>query len=198
MIDATRTTSTLLASLRDPQNDAAWAEIDARYRPIITSLARRAGLSDEDAADAAQETMGAFFRAYQAGRYDRERGRLRQWLIGIARTAIADLHRLRARGPARLETTLAPEGTDAEWSDAWEAERRAEILRLALEQLRTSDRLDPANLKAFEMVALQQIPVPEVAATLGMTAQEVYLAKSRCLERMRSIVTRVESAYDDE
>jgi RNA polymerase sigma factor (sigma-70 family) len=198
MIDATRTTSALLASLRDPANDAAWVEIDKRYRPIVTNLARRAGLNDADAADVAQETMSAFFRAYQAGRYDRDRGRLRAWLIGIAKNSIADAHRARAKGPGRLETALSPDMDDQPWAAAWEAERRAEVLRLALAELRASDRLDPKNLSAFEMAAIQNVPVPQVAASLGMSAQEVYLAKSRCLERMRTIIERVQAAFDDQ
>lgn len=198
MIDATRTTSALLESLRDPRNDGAWAELDARYRPIVVNLARRTGLGEADAADAAQETMAAFFNAYRAGKYDRQRGRLRGWLIGIAKNAIADTHRLRARGPQRLDTALSPEMDDESWSAAWDAERRSAVLRAALEQLRSSDRLDPSNLAAFEMVAVQNVPVAEAAASLGMTAQEVYLAKSRCLERMRTIIERIQAAYDEQ
>ena len=41
VIDATRTTSTLLDSLRDAENAEAWTELDRRYRPIIANLARK-------------------------------------------------------------------------------------------------------------------------------------------------------------
>ncbi|MCC6321479.1 MAG: hypothetical protein IT438_08620 [Phycisphaerales bacterium] len=57
MIDVTRTTSALLESLRDADNNAAWTELDGRYRPIIASLARRAGLDDDAAADVSQERL---------------------------------------------------------------------------------------------------------------------------------------------
>lgn len=97
MIDATRTTSTLLDALRDPDRTDAWRELDGRYRPILLPLARRARLNDADAADAVQETLADVFRAYRENRYDRSRGRLRQWMNGIARLKSADAQRQRAR-----------------------------------------------------------------------------------------------------
>lgn len=200
MIDVTRTTSALLESLRDADNNAAWTELDGRYRPIIASLARRAGLDDDAAADVSQECLTDFFRAYRDHRYDRSRGRLRQFLLGIARLKIADAHRARARGggAVRLETSLPPETDEAQWTSAWEAEQRAGVLRQALQELRASDRLASDTLNAFEMVAIQAIPAAEVARTLGLSTQEVYLAKSRCLDRMRTLIQRLEAAYEGE
>ena len=67
MIDLTRTTSALLNSLRDPANGAAWGELDGRYRPILFNLARRAGLSDADAADAALKMAALVPRLVRVG-----------------------------------------------------------------------------------------------------------------------------------
>ena len=101
MIDATRTTSMLLESLHDPNHDGAWAGnwMDGTGRYSSTWAAAQ-GLSDADSADAAQETLADFSHAYRQQRYDRTRGRLRQFLIGIARLKIADLQRARARAGA--------------------------------------------------------------------------------------------------
>lgn len=200
MIHLTRTTSALLDSLHDPANDAAWSELDGRYRPIVCNLARRAGLADADAADVAQETLAEFFAAYRSGRYDRSRGRLRQYMLGIARRRIADVRRLQAKAAAPLDPgsgTLA-DGDDAGWEAAWEAEKRADLLRRAIEELRASDRLGGATLAAFELAGLRHVPAAEVARTLGITEQEVYLAKSRCLQRVRVLVERLQAAYDDD
>lgn len=202
VIDLTRTTSRLLDDLREPRNDAAWAELDRRYRPIVAALGRRAGLGEADAADAAQETLAEFFRAYAAARYDRSRGRLRQFLIGIARMKIADVQRRRGRGgevAGDLDTSLPPEadqGQGGAWTIAFADAQRSEVLREAIQSLRGSDRAAEKTLRAFEMVALRHVPVAAVAEELGMTAQEVYLAKSRCLERLRGIIARLEAAYD--
>ena len=93
---ATRTTTHLLEGLFDPAADSVWQEFDRRYRPIIVGLARKMGLADEDAADVAQETLVRFIKAYRAGQYHREKGRLRSWIIGIAIYRIADARRARA------------------------------------------------------------------------------------------------------
>ena len=66
-----RTTTAMLAALHDPAATAAWEAFDARYRPILHGFARNLGLSDEEAADVAQETIARFVEQYREGRYDR-------------------------------------------------------------------------------------------------------------------------------
>ena len=55
--DQSRTTSAMLAALHDPKAEEAWAVFDARYRPVLIGFARNLGLSDEEAADVAQEVV---------------------------------------------------------------------------------------------------------------------------------------------
>ena len=198
MIDATRTTSALIAALHDAANHEAWREIDERYRPILINVARRAGLSDTDAADVAQDALADLFKSFQDKRYDRSRGRLRQWLLGIARLKIADARRGKARAAGPLDTSIPEHADNDAWTTAWESEQRTAILAQALDELRKSDKLQPHTLQAFELVALRHVPVTDAAAQLGLTAQEVYLAKSRCMERVRSLIQKLQSAYDDD
>ena len=81
----TRTATAMLEDLRDPGNQTVWQEFDTRYRPILIGFARKLGLSNEDSADAAQDALIQFVRSYRAGKYERQRGRLSSWVIGIAR-----------------------------------------------------------------------------------------------------------------
>lgn len=196
MIDATQTTSALLACLREGENEAAWGELDRRYRPIVANLARKAGLHEADAEDVAQETLTDVFKGYKEGRYERSRGRLRAWLIGIAKFKIVDAKRRGARGGETLKTSLLTSEGDEVWGEEFEREVRAGVLVEALAQLRTSGKVEARNLNAFELVALRGVPVAQVAESMGMTAQEVYLAKSRCLERVRGIVEQLQAAYE--
>ena len=94
----TRTTTALLEALLDPADDEVWQDFDRRYRPILIAFAQRLGLPDEDAA---QDTLTRFVRSYREGKYDRDRGRLRSWIIGIARHCIYDIHQHRATNPKR-------------------------------------------------------------------------------------------------
>jgi RNA polymerase sigma factor (sigma-70 family) len=199
MIDTTRTTTVLLEGLHDPGNQAAWSEFDARYRPILTAFARRLGLSDDDAADAAQETLLQFLKEYREGRYDRERGRLRSWLLGIARTRVAGQHRARSqRREARGESAIVNLEDDATISRIWESERRRVILREALTELRVATRTSDRTIRAFELHVLQQMPVAAVALELSITDHDVYQAKSRVASRLRDIVDRLDQVFDED
>ncbi|MCA9291428.1 MAG: sigma-70 family RNA polymerase sigma factor [Phycisphaerales bacterium] len=198
-MDLTRTTTALLDGLHDPDNAEAWTTFDTRYRPILFGLGRRLGLADADAADIAQETILQFIKEYGSGRYDRARGRLRSWLLGIARTRIAGIHRKRStRREAAGASAIDIMPDEATMTTIWDAERRREILRTALDALRTKTRTADRTIRAFELLVLHQQPVAAVAAELGMSDHDVYLAKSRVTERLRDLVAQVEHAYDED
>ena len=84
MGDWNTTTTALLRGLKNAEDAEAWAELEARVRPIVFALARRMGLDGNAAADVAQETLVTFLCLYRDGRYERERGRLGSWIVGIA------------------------------------------------------------------------------------------------------------------
>ena len=78
------TTSTILVSLGDYSNRAAWERFTDRCRPPVLRFVRGMGLSEVDAEDAAQGTLLAFAEGFRKGQYDRSKGRLSSWLFGIA------------------------------------------------------------------------------------------------------------------
>ena len=191
----TRTATVLLEGLHDPENEAVWREFDARFRPILHGFARGLGLSDADAADVAQESLTRFVRAYRGDRYRRERGRLSSWLIGIAKNCISDLNRKRAvRREDRLSAAepLDPRRVTQIWEDACERH----LLQEAIEVLRSESHSDARTIRAFERVAINAEPPAQVAADLGMTANAVYIAKNRCLTRLRAIVQDLSDSID--
>ena len=93
---STITSLTLLEGLRTNEDAAAWRRFDERYRPLLIDVSLRLGLGRHDADDAAQRTILSFIKAYQKGQYDPDRGRLRSWLLGIAKNEIAEIHAERA------------------------------------------------------------------------------------------------------
>ena len=185
----TRTTTALLDDLADPSNDAAWSELDGRFRPIVFGLARRLGLAEPDAADATQEALTRFVRSYRDGRYDRSRGRLQAWMIGIARHAIAQ-HRIRIASSREHAggSVVHALPDESETESAWNDVVREELLRRAMLRLRTMTNTDARTIEAFELLCLRQLDVPSIASRLGMTRNDVYLAKHRCLSRLRELM----------
>jgi RNA polymerase sigma factor (sigma-70 family) len=195
----TRTTTQLLDSLRDPSNQALWREFDERFRPVVTAFARRRGLGPEEAADAAQATLADFADGYRTGRYDRTKGRLRTWILGIAQHRIAAAWRERARHAAvRGDSALADLPDPATAPGDWDEAAQAVVLERALRALHTETRMDARTLRAFELSALRGVPAEGVAAECGMTVAEVYVAKNRAIARLREIVARLSRELEDE
>lgn len=192
-----RTTTAMLAALHDPAATAAWEAFDARYRPILHGFARNLGLSDEEAADVAQETLARFVEQYRDGRYDRERGRLGAWLVGIARYRVLDVRRGHGRRPLRGESAMIDLDDDRSLGDLWEKQRRARIAELAMKRLRDTGRGDPKTLEAFELLMVHGLAPTVVAEQLDMPVQSVYVAKSRIAERLQRLVGEIESEFDE-
>lgn len=193
------TTTSLLDGLLDPRNDEVWRGFDARYRPIIIAVARHLGLGNEDAEDVAQQTLLDVVRGHREGKYVRGKGRLRWWILGIARHRIADIHRRRIRRLDQLgDSELNDIPDDARLEEVWDAEQERAILEAAMTELRACSRTESQTLRAFEMVARCGMKAELVAAECGMPVAEVYRVKHRLTKRLREFVTRLNGLYADD
>lgn len=196
----TQTSTTLLNSLLEqPGDQAAWRTVCDRYGAAVFRFARRRGLSEADADDVLSETLAALFEAYRAGRYDRERGRFRTWVFGIAMNKVHDARR-------RLGRSLAlPEGagravpadsiTDAA-ADASDRDFDADVERTlawqCLEAVRA--RVAPLTYQAFDLYAVKGRSPEDVARILGVEVGAVYVAKSRVLAAARREYEKLRAA----
>jgi len=193
------TTSLLLDALLEPANEAVWREFDSRYRPIIFACGRRLGLTEEGAADVAQQTLFEFVRDYRAGKYDRDRGRLRSWILTIARNRIVDRQRQQARQlrwAGESAIAVLPDG-DSRLQEMWQQEHDRYVFEKALAELRETSRTHPVTLQAFELLVLQERPEQDVARQCNLSVAEVYRVKHRVTKRLREIVQRMNRTYDE-
>jgi RNA polymerase sigma factor (sigma-70 family) len=197
--DRTTTTTLLLQSLHDRNNDDVWREFDARYRSILIGFARNLGLNEEDAHEVAQQTLSEFVRDFTAGKYDRQRGRLRSWIIGIAHHRVADLCRHRAkRRPARGESAMVDLSDTNTLTQSWELAQQRTIFERAFKELQETSRMAKTTIQAFEMVAIRAIPPEIVAQECGISTAEVYVAKTRVTSKLREIVARLTEQYAED
>jgi RNA polymerase sigma-70 factor (ECF subfamily) len=194
----TATNTELLIGLADPQNRAVWQTFYDRYRPLLTTFAKRLGLKEVDAEDAAQEALIAFMTSYQQGRYDREKGRLRTWLSAIARNKIHDIQQRRYReaaagaGDSSVDP-LEQIADDRSMSEIWEAEWQRAVLRQCRAEV--EQQVDAKTMKAFDLLVVEGKKAGDVAAELGMTRNAVYLAKSHVLDRMQKVQKDLEENW---
>lgn len=194
----TTTTTALLEGLFNADDGVVWQVFDERYRPIMVGVGRRLGLSDSEAEDVAQETLLQFLRDYRANRYDREKGRLRGWIAGIARHRVIDYQRKRGRRKEKSGglSSLVEVPDEAGIAELWDQEMDRSILRQSVEELRRTTRTSEKSIKAFEMVIFERRPVESVADELGMTSHDVYVARSRVTTRLREIAERLRTLYE--
>jgi RNA polymerase sigma-70 factor (ECF subfamily) len=190
-----RTATDLLIGLRDRGNDRVWAEFCGRYRPVLIGFGRQMGLREADAEDAAQEALMAFAEAYREGKYQRERGRLRSWMYGIAIHKIQDFYRRRPRevaGPHVTDQTEFIERLpdDHTISEIWEGQWRKAVLQACLGEVRRD--VQASTMRAFELCVLEGRTVDQTADELKMNREAVYKAKSRVLTRMRELREKLE------
>jgi RNA polymerase sigma-70 factor, ECF subfamily len=190
------TNTDLLLALRDRGNDQAWTLFCARYRPVLISFARRLGLADPDAQDAAQDTLLAFATSFRLGEYDRSRGRLRSWLFSIASHKIRDLQRKLCRRPLNGEVqdrsgAIENIPDDRRVSDIWENEWQKAIIETCLDEIR--NHVEPSTIQAFRMYVLEDLNADDVAERLSMTRNAVFKAQRRVLTRMREVYEQLMS-----
>jgi len=195
----TMTSTSLLEGLKDPNNQVVWRNFVERYRPMLERYARRFGLGSADAQDAAQVTLIAFNDSYRQGKYDREKGRLRVWLFGIARNQIRGLVRKRAKqefqaAQSESQTDFFARVTDEdEMEKVWEAEWRQAVLQNCLEEVRRE--FDTKTIQAFEMFAWKGRPATEVGEELGMSPNAIFICKHRVMKRIRELLPKMEEIW---
>lgn len=193
----TVTNTVLLVGLKDPQNQEVWQSFFKRYQPMLVAYGRRVGLSDADAEDASQDALLAFAEFYRVGRYEREKGRLRTWLYGIASNKILQIRRRRQRRRSVENPDAVPDleqvADEKSMTDLWEEEWQRAVLAACMVEIR--EHFEPSTCEAFDLFVRQGLPGDEVARRVGISRDAVFKAKSRILSKMREIRERLEKEW---
>jgi RNA polymerase sigma-70 factor (ECF subfamily) len=133
--------------------------------------------------------------------YDPRKGRFRNWLCLITKQQVANYYRKSKKLPELPSFwnedpdkpfTEIPDPTN-QWDEIWEAEDRKHTMHLALTRLK--DKVKPKPYQIFLAHCIKGLPVKKVTELLEVSANEVYLAKSRVMPLFEEEV-RVLSAVD--
>lgn len=196
MQEVPATRASLLVRLRDAGDAGAWQEFVRLYAPVIYGFARNRGLQDADAADLMQEVLRSVSGAAQRLDYDPARGSFRGWLFTITRNKVFSFldsrsRRVQASGDSRMQQRLEehadPDGT---MSAVWEADYQRAQLARAMERVR--GEFQAATWEAFLQTAVHGRAPAQVAASVGLSAGAVYVAKSRIIARLRKEIERMQ------
>ncbi len=188
------TSATLLERVRDPADAEAWRRFFTLYAPLLERYARALGLGGADALEVRDECLAVVAARMPAFRYASDRGGFRAWLHALARGKVIDRLRRSAATPASARDLDEHAAVALSPDEAWEQAWRREHLRWALDQVRR--RVPERAYAVFSMLLLDELDVAEVRRRTGMNANQVYLAKSRVMRRVRDLLRR-EGVGDD-
>jgi RNA polymerase sigma factor (sigma-70 family) len=180
----------LLDRLRDGSDIVGWEEFFARYWPFIHRYARSRGCSEHTAEEVVQDVMLKVFRQKDAFQYDPSRGRFRDWLRRLVRSAVADRRRRRgdavraAGGDSDAGQSEYPAADDSP-EDAWEDAFEQALLLVMLDVVRRE--MHPRAYLAFELSTLHGLSGEEVARHTGIARNGVYRACKRAIGRLREL-----------
>ena len=191
------TRTSLLVRIQGSQDEEAWREFVAIYRPVVYRLARQRGLQDADAEDLAQRVLIAVQRAIGNWKADPTKGRFRVWLARIARNAIINaLTRHPADAAAGgtsirelLEKQPAP---DEQTQASLLHEHRRSLFRWAAERVLPEFR--DGTWEAFWLTTVEGMRVEEAGRALGKSLGAIYAARSRVMRRLKDEIQQ--SGFD--
>jgi len=176
-----RTRSSLLERIRNLEDGPSWEEFDRLYRPLLLRYALDRGLHRDEADEIAQQCMAAIAGGIQGFQ---RRVSLRGWLRGMVDHKVDDqLRRRRHEAPARTADFQTEQAREDNPAQLWERQWNRTHLLYCLNLVR--DEISPLTYEAFERYVIREQPVGEITERLGMTANQVYVAKHRVIERLK-------------
>jgi len=123
--------------------------------------------------------------------HNQRTGAFRAWLRAITVNCVRDFWKAKRIRP------VAPGGSDFgsyldqlsdsdhPLSQAWDREHDLYVTRRLLDMIKP--QFESQTWKAFQRVALEDVPAQQVAEELGISLNAVFIAKSRVLSRLREL-----------
>lgn len=184
-LSATR--RSLVDRLQNWEDRKHWQEFFDSYWKLIFSAARKSGLTEAEAQEVVQETVITVAKKVGQLKYDPARGSFKGWLLHITRWRIADQFRKRQPGEDRrrfadntritatMERLPDPAGVDLD--ALWEKEWQENLLAAAMQ--RVKKKVEAKQFQIFDCYVRKEWPAQKVAAELGVSIGQVYLARHR-------------------
>jgi RNA polymerase sigma-70 factor (ECF subfamily) len=184
------TQPSLLSRVRDPSDHRAWAQFEAKYRQLILRFCRRRGLQQTDAEDALQLSMTNLVQALPKFIYDPGRGRFRDYLYQVVRSAISRSKSRPNSADRALDTSMLemlPDQGEPHAAAQWEREWINHHYRLAMEVVRQT--FEPRSVEVFER-SVRGESTEQLAEAFAMSRQAVHKVRQRIRHRMEELIAQ--------
>ncbi len=180
------TSQSLLGQIQGGPEGIAWQRWHAIYEPLIHGWLARHRLIAADRDDVVQNVLAVVVRRIPEFHHNGRVGAFRNWLKTISVNCLRDYWKAQRNHPQ----TGAALGMLDEWADekstlskAWDLEHDRHLVQKLLALL--EPEFSPETWSAFLKLVVEGTPAAEVAESLRMSVNAVYIAKSRVLARLR-------------
>ncbi|MCA9654820.1 MAG: sigma-70 family RNA polymerase sigma factor [Myxococcales bacterium] len=164
--------------LVDDEGPSSFRCVYAEHYDAVWRTLRALGVPEAQLDDATQDVFLVVHRRLPT--FDHA-APVRSWILGIARKVALKVHERRRRPPPRIAVVEpeAPSGED-------QVARRDAAAIVA----RFLDTLEPQQREVFVLAQLEDMPVPEIAATLGIKLNTAYSRLRLARRRFDRVVAR--------
>jgi RNA polymerase sigma factor (sigma-70 family) len=196
------TRNSLLTRLKNWDDSAGWQRFFDTYWRLIYSAAIKSGLSDAEAQEVVQETVISVAKKMKEFKYDPAMGSFKGWLLNLTHWRITDQIRKRARHEGCQQITgdremgegdiaVLPDQQVSQLEALWDSEWQQNLMAAALERVKR--KANAGQYQVFDLYAVKEWPVADVAKTLGVSKFQVYKAKSRVSALLREEIERLQT-----
>lgn len=170
-------------------DETAWNELVDRYQRLIITIPRRAGLSEEQAADVFQEVFLTLFEKLDE---IQQPEKIRSWMVTTAKFKTWGV----VRASKNFHSPETEEEMELEMASLRDDSPLADDILIQLElqhQIRAAlKELDERCQKILSMIYLgeQAASYVEVATAIGVGETSISPMRSRCLQKLAKILTK--------
>lgn len=191
--DQYKTRKTLLARLKDQQDERSWEEFVFYYQRYIYAIISNMNLAHHDCEDLVQTVLLKAWKNLPKFNYDPGKGKFRGWITAVTKNSVKDylaknFRRQRLIEASKNSPNYGKKDDVPELDEIAEREWHNYLSRLAWENV--EGRLAPKVKKSFLML-LQGKAVREIAEELELAENSVYQYKSRVQKLLYKEVVRL-------
>lgn len=193
-MDVTR--ASLILRLQNADDVLAWDEFASIYSPVIRRVAMGQGLQTADAENVIQEVLIAVSRSVDQWLERQDRGSFRAWLLRIARNQAVNVltrqaTRIIGQGGSFADLQLTEIAVSGELSQQLDLEYRRTVFHWATAQVK--EAVAESTWQAFLLTSVEGRSINDVARQLNTRPGNVYIARSRVMARIKTLVQQYEA-----
>lgn len=171
-------------------DESAWNELVERFQRLVITIPRRAGLSEEQAADVFQEVFLTLFEKLDELEQPEK---IRSWLVSVTKFKTWGIIRSEKGFYSQLSEN---EEIEREIASLKDQSPLADEILIEIEQqhlIRTAlQQLEERCQKIIAMIYLRRSPASyeEVAAAIGVNKTGISPMRARCLRKLAKILMK--------